>query len=102
VNEQGEQTEQLSGSQQQEQQSTWSGIWRKVVMLWPFMWPKGSVPLQLSVIACVFLLIAGRVANLFLPLYYKKIGELMLWHQLADLWELRLFTAYICPCKLQQ
>jgi len=46
-------------------------------MLWPFMWPKGSILLQLSVLICVLLLVAGRVANLFLPLYYKKIGKLV-------------------------
>jgi len=44
-------------------------------MLWPFMWPKGNVLLQLCVIVCVALLIAGRVANLYLPIYYKMIGK---------------------------
>jgi len=48
-----------------------------MVMLWPFMWPKGSLTLQLTVLICVGLLVAGRVANLFLPIYYKKIGECM-------------------------
>jgi len=46
-------------------------------MLWPFMWPRGSVLLQLCVLVCILLLVAGRVANLFLPIYYKKIGKLV-------------------------
>jgi len=49
-------------------------------MIWPFLWPKGSVALQLCVLVCIVLLVAGRVANLFLPIYYKKIGELMYLH----------------------
>ena len=66
------------GAQQEQQESTWRGLLRKMAMLWPFLWPKGSVPLQLCVLVCVGLLVAGRVANLFLPIYYKKIGELKL------------------------
>jgi len=46
-------------------------------MLWPFLWPKGSILLQLSVLVCILLLVAGRVANLYLPIYYKKIGRLV-------------------------
>jgi len=63
------------GSQQPE--STWRGILRKMSMLWPFMWPRGSMLLQLCVLVCILLLVAGRVANLFLPIYYKKIGKLV-------------------------
>jgi len=62
-------------AESQQPESTWRGIIRKMTMLWPFMWPKGSRLLQLCVLACVLLLAAGRIANLFLPIYYKKIGE---------------------------
>lgn len=55
--------------------STWQGILRKTSMLLPFVWPRGSIPLQLCVIACIGLLVAGRVANLYIPLYYKKISK---------------------------
>jgi ABC-type transport system involved in Fe-S cluster assembly fused permease/ATPase subunit len=55
--------------------STWQGLLRKVRMLWPFIWPRGSFLLQLCVIICVGLLVAGRVVNLFTPIYYKKIVD---------------------------
>jgi len=44
-------------------------------LLLPFVWPRGSILLQLCVMACVALLVAGRVVNLYTPLYYKKIGK---------------------------
>ena len=71
-------TQDLLGAEagdRQQSTSTWQGIVRKVSMLLPFVWPRGSLPLQICVIACVALLVAGRVANLYIPLYYKKIGN---------------------------
>lgn len=47
---------------------------RKVKMIAPFVWPKKSLALQLRVIACILLVIAGRVANVYVPLYSAKIG----------------------------
>ena len=46
-------------------------------MLIPFMWPRKSLPLQLVVFVCVLLLVAGRIVNLYTPIMYKYIGELM-------------------------
>lgn len=31
--------------------------------------------LQLRVICCVLLLVAGRIVNLYVPIYYKWIGD---------------------------
>lgn len=39
------------------------------------MWPKKNVLLQLAVIICFVLLLAGRVANVFVPIYYKLIVD---------------------------
>lgn len=41
----------------------------------PFLWPKRDCALQLRVIACVILLIGGRVMNLYVPIYQKNIGN---------------------------
>ncbi|ELU17804.1 hypothetical protein CAPTEDRAFT_194933, partial [Capitella teleta] len=53
--------------------STWKGMIKKVLMLWPIMWPKKSFLLQLCVITCVLLLVAGRIVNLYTPILYKDI-----------------------------
>jgi len=57
-----------------EETSTWNNTIRKVKMIAPFIWPKKSVALQLRVVACIMLVIAGRVANVYVPLYSAKIG----------------------------
>lgn len=56
-------------------ESTWRNIRRKIKMILPFMWPKGNALLQLVVLFCVLLLVAGRVVNLYTPIMYKKIGK---------------------------
>jgi len=63
----------LEGAVRTENQSTWSGIVDKLSKLLPYLWPKRSSSLQLRVLFCVLLLILVRVANVFVPIYYKKI-----------------------------
>ena len=41
----------------------------------PYVWPKGNMFLQLTVVACLVILAIGRVLNVFVPLYSKYIGE---------------------------
>ncbi|XP_014253071.1 ATP-binding cassette sub-family B member 6, mitochondrial [Cimex lectularius] len=53
--------------------STWYNLWKKIKILAPFLWPKKDSFLQLRVIFCFILLIAGRVINLYVPLYSKYI-----------------------------
>ena len=55
--------------------STWSNFFQKMGILMPYMWPKKSKSLQLRVITCLVLLGGVRVANVFVPVYSKKIGE---------------------------
>lgn len=59
----------------QENRSTWTNSWRKMRTLAPFLWPKKSIALQMSVLLCIFLVIAGRVINVYVPVYSQKIGN---------------------------
>lgn len=55
--------------------STWKNAWRKTRVLLPFLWPKKDFILQLKVVICIILLIAGRVVNLLVPIYHKYIVD---------------------------
>ncbi|XP_056882372.1 ATP-binding cassette sub-family B member 6 isoform X1 [Takifugu flavidus] len=57
----------------EENQSTWQGFRKKVLLLVPYMWPQGNILLQLLVIFCLGLLGAERAINVFVPIYYKNI-----------------------------
>uniref|UniRef100_A0A672GM79 ATP-binding cassette sub-family B member 6 n=1 Tax=Salarias fasciatus TaxID=181472 RepID=A0A672GM79_SALFA len=54
-------------------QSTWQGFTKKVRLLVPYMWPRGSVFLQMLVLFCLGLLGVERAINVFVPIYYKNI-----------------------------
>lgn len=53
--------------------STWSNVLKKLRMMLPYVWPKGSWWRQLIVIACLVILGAGRGINVLVPLYSKYI-----------------------------
>lgn len=57
-----------------DESSTWKGLYKKFKMLAPFIWPAKSIKLQIYVVICFLLLVVGRVTNVFVPLYSKKIG----------------------------
>ncbi|XP_052869257.1 ATP-binding cassette sub-family B member 6 [Anopheles cruzii] len=59
----------------QENQSTFRNAWHKMGTLMPFLWPKKDSFLQIRVIFCFLLLIGGRVINLYVPIYNKKIVD---------------------------
>ncbi|XP_077071996.1 ATP-binding cassette sub-family B member 6 [Siphateles boraxobius] len=67
--------------------SAWRDFRRKVCLLVPFMWPRGSVRLQALVILCVGLLGLERVINVFVPIYSRNIvnqlSALESWRPLA-------------------
>ena len=63
--------------------STWSNVLSKVKLMVPYVWPKGNVMLQLTVILCLIILGAGRVLNVFVPIYSKYIGDI-LWCTVDD------------------
>ena len=55
--------------------SAFSDLWSKVKLLFPYVWPRGHPLLQLRVAVCFLILVAVRVINVFVPLYYKKIVD---------------------------
>lgn len=55
--------------------STWTNLWYKIKVLAPFLWPRSSFLLQLRVLFCFVLLICGRLINLYVPIYNKKIVD---------------------------
>ncbi|XP_071650610.1 ATP-binding cassette sub-family B member 6 [Temnothorax longispinosus] len=55
--------------------STWTNLWYKTKILGPFLWPKSDFLLQLRVIFCFVLLLSGRLINLYVPIYNKKIVD---------------------------
>ncbi|XP_023932303.1 ATP-binding cassette sub-family B member 6, mitochondrial [Lingula anatina] len=68
-------------STSQRQKSTWRGMLWKLRKLWPFIWPKKNPLLQLFVLLCALLLVAGRVVNLYVPIYSKDIVDALTNHQ---------------------
>ncbi|XP_067130723.1 ATP-binding cassette sub-family B member 6 [Centruroides vittatus] len=65
--------ENATQSETTNRRSTFSNFWKKVRLLIPFIWPKKNIFLQFRVLFCFILLALGRVANIFIPLYNKKI-----------------------------
>ncbi|KAG9349028.1 hypothetical protein JZ751_029346 [Albula glossodonta] len=57
----------------EESESTWKGFGKKVRLLVPYMWPRGSILLQSLVLLCLCLLGLERVINVFVPIYSKNI-----------------------------
>ncbi|XP_023286616.1 ATP-binding cassette sub-family B member 6, mitochondrial-like [Seriola lalandi dorsalis] len=53
--------------------SAWRGFGRKVTLLLPYVWPKGTTALQGVVLLCVGLLTAERLVNVLVPVYSKNI-----------------------------
>jgi ATP-binding cassette, subfamily B (MDR/TAP), member 6 len=64
----------LQDEEQGNQGSTFRNFWKKIGRLMPYMWPKRDCALQMRVGFCFVILAAGRVLNLFVPIYNKKIG----------------------------
>ena len=71
----GEQQEPARPSSSASEGSTWRGLAVKLRKLLPYMWPRRSPTLQLRVVACVAILVAVRVANVFVPILSKSIVD---------------------------
>ncbi|XP_058449573.1 ATP-binding cassette sub-family B member 6 [Malaya genurostris] len=61
--------------QEQENRSTFRNGWQKMRTLMPFLWPKKDALLQVRVVFCFGLLLSGRIINLYVPIYNKKIVD---------------------------
>ncbi|XP_076095199.1 ATP-binding cassette sub-family B member 6-like isoform X1 [Mytilus galloprovincialis] len=57
----------------QGQESTWSNVFKKLKIMIPYVWPKGSLWRQSLVILCLVSLGIGRAVNVFVPIYSKYI-----------------------------
>lgn len=55
--------------------SAFRNAFQKLRKLFPYLWPKRDALLQFTVLLCIFLLAAGRVIKLYLPIYRKKLGK---------------------------
>ncbi|KAG5682449.1 hypothetical protein PVAND_011801 [Polypedilum vanderplanki] len=58
-----------------ENRSTFRNAYKKMKTLFPYLWPKKNFLLQARVIFCFVLLIAGRMINVYVPIYNKKIVD---------------------------
>ncbi|KAH7696353.1 ABC6 protein [Aphelenchoides avenae] len=63
------------GTLKRESDSTWANFASKLALIFPYIWPKKSVRLQLQVLICLLLLALGRIINIALPLYSKWIVD---------------------------
>ena len=55
--------------------SAFADLWLKCKLLFPYVWPRGQPLLQLRVVVCFLILVAVRVINVYVPIYYKKIVD---------------------------
>ena len=55
------------------EKSTWSGLYTKMCVLFPYLWPKGKLGLQVRVLACVVLVLSLRGINVLVPRLNKTI-----------------------------
>lgn len=97
-----EEEDEADENDQSGQPSTWASAWKKLKMVWPYVWPKGYCLMQLRVLFCVFLLIAGRVINVFVPFLNKLIIDSLTGtktHQVEFPWQYILLNVF---CKVFQ
>ena len=70
-NEKDKSSESQKGSKKEK--STWSGLYTKMCILFPYLWPKGKLGLQVRVLACVVLVLSLRGINVLVPRLNKTI-----------------------------
>ncbi|KAM4836108.1 ATP-binding cassette sub-family B member 6 [Thomomys bottae] len=77
-----------------QQRSTWRDLGRKLRLLSGYLWPRGSLALQLVVLICLGLMGLDRGLNLLVPIFYRDIVNLLTaqapWSSLA-----RTVTTYV-------
>ena len=57
--------------------STWSNLWAKLQVLFPYLWPKGQPWLQVRVVLCVVLVLSLRSINVLVPRLNKQIVDIL-------------------------
>ncbi|KAJ2454985.1 ATP-binding cassette-type vacuolar membrane transporter Hmt1 [Coemansia sp. RSA 2336] len=51
------------------------GLKRRLRLLAPFLWPSGDRLMQLRILLCLLILVAGRVVNVLVPLQFKIVVD---------------------------
>lgn len=68
-----------SQSQIEEEKATenvWIKFFRHSRTLAPYIWPRGHFGLQINIMICILILVAGRLLSLEVPRYTKLISKL--------------------------
>ncbi|KAL7071190.1 hypothetical protein ACQ4LE_009072 [Meloidogyne hapla] len=76
-----------------EEESAWANGISWIVDIWPYIWPRKSVHLQLTVLACLFILAIGRAINVLIPLYSKWIVDVLSAPEPYFCWQLILIAS---------
>ncbi|CAB3222009.1 unnamed protein product [Arctia plantaginis] len=76
-------------------QSTFRNAFSKLRTLLPFLWPRKSPCLQFTVLICILALIAGRVVNLYVPIYSKLIVDSISLPPMIFRWDLVLVYVFL-------
>ncbi|KAL0883110.1 hypothetical protein ABMA27_016570 [Loxostege sticticalis] len=74
--------------------STFRNVFGKLRTLLPFLWPRKSACLQIYVLICILALVAGRVINLYVPIYNKLIVDSISIPPLDFRWDLVLVYVF--------
>ncbi|XP_012879851.1 PREDICTED: ATP-binding cassette sub-family B member 6, mitochondrial [Dipodomys ordii] len=77
-----------------QQRSTWRDLGRKLRLLSGYLWPRGSLTLQLVVLICLGLMGLDRALNVLVPIFYRDIVNLLTgqapWSSLA--WTVTIYV----------
>lgn len=62
--------------EEQNKGNVWVKFFKHFKTLAPYMWPRGHCGLQINIIICILILLAGRVLALEVPRYTKLISKI--------------------------
>ena len=54
-----------------------TGGWQALRSLLPYLWPSGAPSMRLRVVAAMALLVAARVASVYIPVYYARAVDVL-------------------------
>ncbi|KAF5282608.1 hypothetical protein FQR65_LT14203 [Abscondita terminalis] len=60
-----------------EDASTWLNVARKIGVMGPHFWPRKSARLQAQAVACLIIVVLGRINNLYVPIVNKLVVDSM-------------------------
>ncbi|XP_046805510.1 ATP-binding cassette sub-family B member 6 [Lucilia cuprina] len=67
--------------------SAFRNAFKKLRKLFPYLWPKKDILLQITVLLCILLLAAGRVIKLYLPIYRKNLVDSLTIEPIVFRWD---------------